>query len=526
MIKTRADAERFLLNNYPKYEILDFGESWSSPAKIIDKERLIDFDVFSFSQFKTYLKKYPNRIFGATEEEFSNIVKNNWEMKTKEDKDFFNQKREKTNLKKYGCSTPLKNEEVKNKIKKTNLKKYGVENVSQNKNIKEQKKKTTLFNYGVTNPSQSKEIQKRKEETVFKNYGVINPSFSKEIQLKRENTFIERYGFSSPLKNEEVLKKGIETKKRLGIIEQFDGKTLVDICQEKDIPYSTGAAIRQKHGIEFLSHLYKKNKTIIENTVFNLLTQQKLEFQHNKSFDGVNYRPDFLVLSNNLIIECDGLYWHSEVRQKDKNYHKNKQQIYKSFGYDSLFFREDEILNKFDIVRSIILNKFNKSSDKAYARKCDIRNVDKDETQNFLNKNHLMGRGTGRGYGLYLKGELVCLIQVRWKNKKDKFLEISRFCSKLNCSVAGGWSKLIAHVIKIEQPNKIMTFIDRRYGSGDYLKKMGWTKVSEGLSFRWTDFKETIHRMKYPGNSGRENGLYKIWDCGQAKWEKKINVFS
>ena len=67
-----------------------------------------------------------------------------------------------------------------------------------------------------------------------------------------------------------------------------------------------------------------------------------------------------------------------------------------------------------------------------------------------------------------------------------------------------------------------MTFIDKRYGLGGYLKDMGFKHMNESLSFKWTDFNETFHRMNFKGNTGYDHGLFKIWDCGQAKWEKYV----
>ena len=43
--------------------------------------------------------------------------------------------------------------------------------------------------------------------------------------------------------------------------------------------------------------------------------------------------------------------------------------------------------------------------------------------------------------------------------------------------------------------------------------------MSNHLSFKWTDFETTIHRMAFKKNSGYNKGLCKIWDCGQKKFE-------
>jgi hypothetical protein len=54
----------------------------------------------------------------------------------------------------------------------------------------------------------------------------------------------------------------------------------------------------------------------------------------------------------------------------------------------------------------------------------------------------------------------------------------------------------------------------------DYLGDLGFVQKSCHLSFKWTNTRYTYHRMKFPSNTGYEQGMNKIWDCGQAKWVK------
>jgi hypothetical protein len=63
-----------------------------------------------------------------------------------------------------------------------------------------------------------------------------------------------------------------------------------------------------------------------------------------------------------------------------------------------------------------------------------------------------------------------------------------------------------------------MTFIDLRYGDGSYLSDLGFKYNHTYPSFKWTDGQITLNRLRFPGNSGYDHGLFKIWDCGQAKW--------
>ena len=84
---------------------------------------------------------------------------------------FTNQeKREKTNILKYGGTAPLCSEEVKEKVAQTNINRYGVKNVFQCEDIKNTIKNTNVEKYGVEYPMMSKEIQNKVNysEAVFK----------------------------------------------------------------------------------------------------------------------------------------------------------------------------------------------------------------------------------------------------------------------------------------------------------------------------------------------------------------------
>ena len=47
--------------------------------------------------------------------------------------------------------------------------------------------------------------------------------------------------------------------------------------------------------------------------------------------------------------------------------------------------------NKFDIVTSMIKNKLGKTENKIFARKCEIKHVDKQTSKEFQESNHIQG---------------------------------------------------------------------------------------------------------------------------------------
>lgn len=410
----------------------------------------------NFEEFYNWIK--PLWKPGLTLESNNNFY--NEQCQLVEYKDLKRKNMEKTCLLKYGKVTHLQSDIVKEKIKQTNLQRYGVENPAKLNIVKYRTVINNRKKYGVDYPQQLEQYKKNSKERAIKHIGYDSEKWANKIGVTRStfSLWVRSYGFDS----------AINMTAKTSAIEQRMSKILDDL----NLNY----------------------------------------IQHKKIGP---YFPDFIL--DGVIIEVDGLYWHSDAVNNNKKYHKEKLDTYEKMGYRALFFRENEVINKQNIISSIINNCFN-NSNKVFARKCGITELSLDDRRDFFNTNHLMGCGRGNCYGLVYGNKIVCALQF---TNRDSFVDISRFCNILNTTVIGGYSKLIKHIIKKEDVNTIQTFVDRRYGVGEYLTKFGFEKKNEDLSFVWVKNNEVCHRLKFRGNSGYEYGYYKLWDCGQAKYIKK-----
>lgn len=423
-------------------------------------------------------------------------------------------KRSESFLKKYGIASPgslcigkVESEEHKNarmsKIQSSVRAKYGVDNVFQLDETKRKARETSLNKYGVEHPSKNEEVVKKQQNTMMERYGVSSPLQLEENREKAKETTKSRFG-SEFYAQTEAFREECKARRKT-----FDGLTLNDLVEITGKTLSTVSDQLNKFGIEYvLSNDIKM--TGIEYKFSEWLKSENIDYTFNRKLS--NYRCDFLI--GNLAVELNGLYWHSDSFLDDKFYHFNKRIEYIKNGFRPVFFMEDEILNKFDIVISIIKNKLGKSS-KIGARKCDIKEVDKNIGYQFLNDNHLMSSGSGSIVGLYHNNILVCVLQFV---VKENHIDISRFCNTLNHSVVGGFSRLLSY-LRSKYPDKhIVNFIDLRYGDGKHLSDIGFVSNEPHLSFMWTNYKQRFHRMKYPNNTGYDNNMHKIWDCGQQKF--------
>ena len=107
---------------------------------------------------------------------------------------------------------------------------------------------------------------------------------------------------------------------------------------------------------------------------------------------------------------------------------------------------EDDWIYKQNIIKSMILNKLGKSSNKIYARKTEVKEViDNKLVREFLDNNHIQGFvGSKIKLGLFYKDELVSLMTFSKRTfMKNEDYELVRFCNKLNTNVIGGASKLL-----------------------------------------------------------------------------------
>lgn len=431
--------------------------------------------------------------------------------------DEFKTKYKEVMLEKYGVEHSMQSEVIREKIKKTNLIKYGTEYVSQSPEVKEKVKKTNLEKYGAESFFNSQQYKEKMDE-YHKERGIINVFQLEEVKQKMKETHLKKRGVTHHMKIKEVaqkaVEKGVQTKIKQGKVKIFRQKTISEWANFAGYSRSRFHTLIKQYGFEQAIKM-TPHISYLESIFKNWFDLEGIEYKTHFKVD--KYYSDFYLPKNNLIIELDGLYWHSEAINKDCMYHINKKNKYNECGYNSVFFREDEINSKLDIIKSMILNKCGLSN-KIYARKC---NITKGSTK-FIDDNHLMSNGHGSILSLFYKNEEICNLQ--FFRKKDEDFEISRFCSKLNTVVIGGFSKLLKQFILDYKPLKVITFVDMRYGNKcEYLLDLGFKYIHSYPSYRWTDSHISYHWSKYPGNSGYEHGLVKIWDCGQAKYILEVN---
>lgn len=449
-------------------------------------------------------------------------------------------------------------EKVNDKFKKTSLKNWGVDNPSKSNIIKNKKKETSLKNWGVDNPFKSEDIKNVIKEIHINNLGVNHPMKSDVVLNRQKNTNVEKWGVDNYTKTK-MYKELMFEKYRSGTI-----KTNLNIA-ENYIEYTGLGKHRMKcdsgkeHVFITNSHLYhsrlklNNKQCTICYPVSDSVSIKELElYNFIKSIYGgkiiQSYRDsleiDIYLPDLNIGFEFNGLYWHSEIF-KDRDYHLNKTNYFRDKGIRIIHIWEDDWDLRSEILKSQIKNWLGLSTNKIYARKCTIKEIENvDEYRDFLNKNHIQGYvSSSLKIGLYYNDRLVSIMTFDHFEGRRKMVDgewnLSRFCNMLDTNVIGGASKLLKYFISNYKPTRIISFADKSWSCGKLYNSLGFSvkKVSyPNYSYlinkersnkqKWK--KSKLIKLGYDSNLSESKimednfGAYKIFDCGQIKFEKII----
>ncbi|MGE0560593.1 MAG: hypothetical protein AB7O47_02140 [Flavobacteriales bacterium] len=186
---------------------------------------------------------------------------------------------------------------------------------------------------------------------------------------------------------------------------------------------------------------------------------------------------------------------------------------------------EDEWINKKELVLSRIKSKL-ELTNKIFARKTTVVKLNRVDAFEFLADNHINVPVKAKyNYGLVFNNEIVAIacfgpiMHKKTEGKGDMSGELIRFCNKLDYTVVGGLSKLLAHFIKKHQVNDIMTYIDRDWSDGKSFIKLGFEIVGENTSFTHY-LNQEINRFE-PKNKQNENQLI-VYKSGLLKLLLKV----
>jgi len=444
-----------------------------------------------------------------------------------------NERRRKTNFAKYGYEFTGQVPEYKDKIKQTNIEKYGHSTNLLNAECIDKIKNTLISRYGVDNPSKSSKIREKTEKTNLEKYGNVCSLQATEIRDKiiERNQNLYGVSFFHRAMFNEIQEEFLSDKNRF--IDEVSKYGVLAVSKKYDIHPDRICTRLNTWGIS-----YDKRYSKPEEFIKKILDDENIEYDFRNRKIISPYELDFVIPNMCIAIEVCGLYWHSE-KFIDKNYHIKKLELCAEKGYDLITIFSDEIDNTPNIVISRLRHILKCNNKAIYARKCIIKEIDMNISKEFLNKYHLMGNAKSKiKLGAFFENQLVAVMTFnenrQFTGDKSKYIELVRFAVAI--PVTGIASKMFNYFIKNYNFEKIVTYADRRWSTGNMYKKLGFIQTKVSLPNYWytQKFIEREHRYNYTKarlvelgydktlsetEIMKQAGYSKVWDCGTIRFE-------
>ena len=471
-----------------------------------------------------------------------------------------NSKIKQTIIDRYGTECPNELKEIQDKTRTTKSNKYG----DPNYNNKDKRNQTNLSRYGVINTFQAEQFKEKSRQTMMDRYGVEYSHQSEQILQKARQNSRAKYGVDYPAQAE-CVKNKIRKSNRAHIINNHnnilditDDGLLVcncphpgcDKCSEKCYQISClNYYSRKAFGIEPCTRLLpvgpiRNSDTAIEKFVKNILDDHNIEYVCNDRTLISPLELDIYIPSHNIAIECNGVFWHSS-HIKPSNYHMDKWKRCNELGIQLITIWEDQIIHHPDIIKSVLLSKLGIYNEKFGARHCVVKEIESSKCVDFLTHNHIQGRTNASVHlGLYRGVELYGVLTFSNKSKlsgskqvNSGVWELSRFCTKLGTTITGGFSKMLKYFINHYNPKSISSFSSNDISNGNVYKLNGFKQVGESTSSYWyvnktsfiryhrTSFtKSRLKQLGYDIDGKKESEImeslpyHKIYDSGHTKY--------
>lgn len=268
-------------------------------------------------------------------------------------------------------------------------------------------------------------------------------------------------------------------------------------------------------------------QSLLEDAGFDVLTNQRVLGQKE---------IDVFLPKLNLGIELHGLYWHSE-RLVPVTAHADKLKLAEEKGIRLLQVFEDEWQQRKEVVFRLILRLCGKGAATG-ARNLELREITAAEANKLYEFAHVQGaiKSGSRHYGLFRKnGALVAAATFGKSRFERDTWELLRYASKV--SVHGGLSRLCKRFMQDANVQRLISYSDRRWFTGDGYTQNGFKWVARTApGYWWTRGYERISRFRFqkhriqqviPGADlskteaeiAQAAGYYRIFDAGQDKWE-------
>ncbi|MEM3369231.1 MAG: hypothetical protein QXP88_03985 [Thermoproteota archaeon] len=208
----------------------------------------------------------------------------------------------------------------------------------------------------------------------------------------------------------------------------------------------------------------------------HILVDVPYTYEFRKVFsDASRQEIDFYFPEKNLGIELNGMYWHS-AEKKEINHLQKKKLYFLDRGINVLFFYENLILQKPELISSMVKAKLGIFKQIFYARKGKVTEIDYRSASKFFEENHISGSTQfSHAFGFFVDDQLISVVAfAKPRYNKNYAWELIRFANKQNFSAIG----FLGKAIDILKPRSLISYADLMYSNGNIYEKLGFKKLS------------------------------------------------
>lgn len=236
----------------------------------------------------------------------------------------------KTCQEKYGSDTPLQCIQIMNKTKATMQKRYGGQHGFQCKVVQQKIRNNFFIKNGIL-------LTKHMNNLFFNKHGVNTPYKLKTFSKKARITKLDRYG-SETYNNQKAI--------RCAKFIKYGSETYNNQSKARE------TCIKRfgKSQVQLMCDGWKFNNTKIQLKTQQILQKNNINYQKNFRvyyYDKDNTKKfkvyDFYLIDKNILIQCDGQYWHMQQLNMANDHFKNN--LAKCNGFKLKRFWGKQILN-------------------------------------------------------------------------------------------------------------------------------------------------------------------------------------
>lgn len=305
-----------------------------------------------------------------------------------------------------------------------------------------------------------------------------------------KHTMLEKYGEISPLKINNT-----RTYEQIQAVESAENlKDFIIKLGNKPTSYE----LADKLGMQIhrtLIYVHKYNLDNFVNLMPSISRQETEIYKFAKAICTNIVCPDRKILKgkeldlyfpdHKLAIEFNGTYWHSSAL-KDKYYHQNKtiECVKQGIRLIHIFEYEWEDPITQEKIKNLLKSALNNQSNIVYAKNTEIRHIDKQDSDVFLENYHLQGSASSSiRLGIFSNAELLGVMTLgKPRFNQDFEYELIRLAWRPDINVVGGFEKLFKYFINEYNPNSIVSYCDIAKFTGDSYLRVGFKATKKDIT--------------------------------------------